>query len=85
MRYGRRRHGTDREGGAAGRNGCGGLLLGDLRERLAEVPKDRPVVVHCSVGYRRNLAQQILQQNGWTNVRNLYGGFAFAGEIDWQE
>ncbi len=23
--------------------------------------------------------------DGWTNVRNLYGGIAFASEIDWQE
>lgn len=61
------------------------IPLEDLRERLDEVPKDRPVVVHCSVGYRSYLAQRILQQNGWTNVRNLYDGFAFASEIDWQE
>ena len=65
--------------------GAVNIPLEDLRERLTEVPKDRPVVVHCSVGYRSYLAQQILQQNGWTNVRNLYGGFAFASEIDWQE
>ena len=65
--------------------GAVNIPLEDLRERLEEVPKDRPVVVHCSVGYRSYLAQQILKQHGWTNVRNLYGGFAFASEIDWQE
>jgi NADPH-dependent 2,4-dienoyl-CoA reductase/sulfur reductase-like enzyme/rhodanese-related sulfurtransferase len=65
--------------------GAVNIPLEDLRERLSEVPQDRPVVVHCSVGYRSYLAQQILQQHGWTNVRNLYGGFAFASEIDWQE
>jgi NADPH-dependent 2,4-dienoyl-CoA reductase/sulfur reductase-like enzyme/rhodanese-related sulfurtransferase len=65
--------------------GAVNIPLEDLRERLEEVPKDRPVVVHCSVGYRSYLAQQILRQNGWTNVRNLYGGFAFASEIDWSE
>jgi NADPH-dependent 2,4-dienoyl-CoA reductase/sulfur reductase-like enzyme/rhodanese-related sulfurtransferase len=65
--------------------GAVNIPLEDLRERLEEIPKDRPVVVHCSVGYRSYLAQQILQQNGWTNVRNLYGGFAFASEVDWQE
>jgi len=65
--------------------GAVNIPLEDLSERLEEVPTDRPVVVHCSVGYRSYLAQQILQQHGWTNVRNLYGGFAFASEIDWQD
>jgi rhodanese-related sulfurtransferase len=65
--------------------GAVNIPLEDMRERLSEVPKDRPVVVHCSVGYRSYLAQQILQLHGWTNVRNLYGGFAFASGIDWSE
>jgi len=60
--------------------------VADLRWALRRAfEADRPVVVHCSVGYRSYLAQQILQQHGWTNVRNLYGGFAFASEIDWQD
>jgi rhodanese-related sulfurtransferase len=50
------------------------IPLEGLRERLGKVPKDRPVVVHCSVGYRSYVAQQILREHGWTNVRNLYGG-----------
>lgn len=58
------------------------IPLEDLRERLDEVPKDRPVVVHCSVGYRSYVAQQILREHGWTNVRNLYGGFAVASGME---
>jgi rhodanese-related sulfurtransferase len=50
------------------------IPLEDLRERLGKVPKDRPVVVHYRVGYRSYVAQQILREHGWTNVRNLYGG-----------
>jgi rhodanese-related sulfurtransferase len=65
--------------------GAVNIPLEDLRERMEEVPKDRPVVVHCSVGYGSYLAQQTLRQNGWSNVRNLYGGFAFASGIDWEE
>ncbi|MFZ0256139.1 MAG: FAD-dependent oxidoreductase [Gammaproteobacteria bacterium] len=57
------------------------IPLEDLRERIEEIPKDQPVVVHCSVGYRSYIAQQILRQHGWANVRNLYGGFAFASEV----
>jgi len=58
------------------------IPLEDLRERLDEVPKDRPVVVHCSVGYRSYVAQQILREHGWTNVRNLFGGFAAASGME---
>jgi len=48
----------------------------ELRWRLSEVPRGRPVVVHCRSGFRSHLALRILKQNGWTNVRNLTGGFA---------
>ena len=58
------------------------IPLEDLRERVDEIPKDRTVVVHCSVGYRSYLAQQILQQHGCKDVRNLYGGYAFATEVE---
>ncbi len=57
------------------------IPLDDLRERLHEVPQNTPVVVHCQAGYRSYVAQQILQNHGWTNVRNLYGGYAFASRV----
>ncbi|MEO0472113.1 MAG: rhodanese-like domain-containing protein [Bacteroidota bacterium] len=43
-------------------------------EALAEVPKDKPIVVYCSVGYRSERIGEKLQEMGFTNVRNLYGG-----------
>ena len=46
-----------------------------MRQRIDEVPCDRPVVVYCSVGYRSYVAQQILCNRGRTNVRNLHGGY----------
>jgi len=57
------------------------IPLDHLRERLSEVPRDQPVVLHCQAGYRSYVAQQILQNHGWTNVRNLYGGYAFASRV----
>ncbi|MDX9899715.1 MAG: FAD-dependent oxidoreductase, partial [Spirochaetia bacterium] len=45
-----------------------------LRERLGEVPRDRPVLVFCSVGLRGYLAERILRQHGWSDVGNLSGG-----------
>ncbi len=47
----------------------------ELRSRLAEVPRDRPVVVNCAIGLRGYLAERVLRQNGWTDVANLTGGF----------
>jgi len=57
------------------------IPLEDLRERLDEIPRDRPVVVQCNVGYRSYIAQQILLQRGWKDVRNLYGGCRLASGI----
>lgn len=46
-----------------------------LRSRLEELPKERPIVVSCAVGLRGYLAYRILVQNGYTDVRNLSGGY----------
>ena len=36
--------------------------------------KDAEIIVICKAGLRSKTAQSILQQNGYTNVRNLTGG-----------
>ena len=54
--------------------GAVNIPLGDLRDRLGEVPKDRPVVVFCKVGQRGYFAERILVQRGY-NVFNLSGGY----------
>ncbi len=46
-----------------------------LRYHLAEVPKDKEIIVNCAIGLRGYLAERILRQNGYTNVKNLTGGF----------
>lgn len=40
---------------------------------LKDAPKDRQVVIYCSVGYRSSALAQKLQQAGYTNVSNLEG------------
>ena len=50
------------------------IPLGDLRERLHEVPKDKPVVAVCYAGKRSGMATIILQRGGYTEVANLSGG-----------
>ena len=46
----------------------------ELRGRLDELPHG-PVVVHCAVGLRGHTAARILSQAGWSDVRNLDGGY----------
>ena len=48
--------------------------LDSLRERLDEIPKDRPVYVHCHSGLRSYLACRILTGNGY-DCYNLAGGW----------
>jgi rhodanese-related sulfurtransferase len=52
------------------------IPLHELQNRLAEVPKDAHIVVHCQGGYRSSLAASLLQQQGRTNVTDMVGGFA---------
>ena len=46
-----------------------------LRNRLNEIPKDKPVYLFCQTGYRAYIAQRILLQNGFKDVYNLTGGY----------
>lgn len=41
---------------------------------VKNIPKNAPIVVYCSVGYRSERIGEKLQKAGYTNVRNLYGG-----------
>jgi len=56
-------------------SGAANIPLDELRDRLPEVPKDRFILVYCSVGLRGYLAERILRQKGWTAVGNLSGGY----------
>ena len=43
------------------------------------VDKNKEIVVYCRSGNRSAMAKQILQQSGYTQVRNLLGGI-----MDWE-
>ena len=48
---------------------------------LQDTPKERRIVIYCSVGYRSSALAQKLQQAGFTNVFNLEGSiFEWANE-----
>ena len=55
--------------------GAVNVPVDELRDRLAEVPKGRPVVAYCQVGQRGYLATRVLAQAGY-GVSNLGGGYA---------
>lgn len=56
-------------------DGAVNIPLGQLRARIGEVPKDRPLIVYCQVGLRAYIAVRILKQRGYDNVLNLSGGW----------
>jgi rhodanese-related sulfurtransferase len=56
-------------------DGSQNVPLNHLRDRLADIPADKPVVVHCEGGYRSAIAASILAQAERKNVLDLVGGF----------
>ena len=54
------------------------IPLGELRDRLGELPRDRRILVYCQKGQRGYLATRALKGSGFEDVANLRGGFAQA-------
>ncbi len=57
-------------------DGSVNIPLNHLQQRIAEVPRDRRIVVHCAGGYRSSIAVSILHQYGITNLIEIAGGLA---------
>ncbi|MFJ2666378.1 rhodanese-like domain-containing protein [Nocardia fluminea] len=51
------------------------IPLAQLRTRAAELPDDRPLVVHCAGGWRSSVAASLLRARGITAVSDLIGGY----------
>jgi adenylyltransferase/sulfurtransferase len=63
----------------------GGKLipLNDVPARLAEIDRDREIIVQCKSGGRSQRAAEFLKQSGYPRVANLAGGIlAWADQID---
>ncbi len=56
------------------------IPLGEVPQRVNEIPRDKEVVVHCKMGGRSAKAAAFLRQQGYTNVKNLKGGIT-----DWSD
>ncbi|HEY2602122.1 MAG TPA: molybdopterin-dependent oxidoreductase [Thermoleophilaceae bacterium] len=50
------------------------IPLSHLPERLAELPRDRRLVVHCSSGFRSTIAASLLHGQGFDQLADLAGG-----------
>jgi rhodanese-related sulfurtransferase len=66
---------TEKEWDEGHIEGSVNLPLGHLEERLAEVPRERKVVVHCQSGYRSAIAASLLARHGIDAVADLVGGW----------
>jgi adenylyltransferase/sulfurtransferase len=63
----------------------GGKLIpqNEVPQRLAEIDRNREIVVHCRSGARSQRIAEFLKQSGYPNVANLAGGIlAWSDEID---
>jgi hydroxyacylglutathione hydrolase len=52
------------------------IPLGSLGARAAELPRQRPIVVHCQGGDRSAIAASVLLNLGRRDVFNLSGGLS---------
>lgn len=51
------------------------IPLSEFRNRLDEIPKDKPIYIHCRSGQRSYHVVVALQQLGYKNVYNVAGSF----------
>ena len=51
------------------------IPMSEIRERINEIPKDRPVYLHCRSGQRSYNVCLLLKHLGFTNIYNISAGF----------
>jgi phage shock protein E len=56
------------------------IPLGELAQRLDEIPTDKTVIMTCRSDNRSGQATDFLRQNGFDNVHNMDGGI-----VAWQQ
>ncbi|MDP5309841.1 MBL fold metallo-hydrolase [Streptomyces poriferorum] len=52
------------------------VALGELPLRLDEIPRDKPLVLHCAGGHRSSIAASLLRHHGFDDVSDVLGGWA---------
>lgn len=66
---------SDKECSREDLEGARHLMFGDLSRRIAEPPRDRPIITVCGSGYRSSIAASLLAQHG-ISVSSMDGGIA---------
>ena len=56
------------------------IPMGEITNRLDEIPRDKEVIVTCRSGNRSGQVTEFLRQNGFENVHNMQGGI-----VAWQQ
>jgi phage shock protein E len=56
------------------------IPMGEIPNRLSEIPTDKEVIVTCRSGNRSGQITDYLRQQGYTNIHNMDGGI-----IAWQQ
>ncbi len=56
------------------------IPMGEIPDRLSEIPTDMPVIVTCRTGNRSGQVVDFLREQGFTNVHNMDGGI-----VAWQK
>ena len=55
--------------------GAMNIPLSEIRERINEIPKDKPIYIHCRSGQRSYNAALLLQHLGYEDVYNIAGSY----------
>jgi molybdopterin/thiamine biosynthesis adenylyltransferase/rhodanese-related sulfurtransferase len=59
------------------------IPLGEIADRLHELKREQPIIIHCHSGMRSAQAVRLLQQHGFSKVYNLEGGIdAWSDQVD---
>ncbi|MHA2430015.1 MAG: MBL fold metallo-hydrolase [Promethearchaeota archaeon] len=53
--------------------GAKNIYVGDIENKLKDIPKDIPIVTICGNGARASMATSILKKNGFNNLFNVLG------------
>lgn len=61
------------------------IPLGQLRERMQELTRDKLLIVYCAIGVRAYNGARILMQNGFANVKVLSGGITFYKSMHYRD
>ena len=52
------------------------IPAGKIRERLNDIPKDKPLMIHCFKGYTSYVVCRILAQHGFKEIYSYAGGWS---------